>query len=169
MLATCILAGLLLNLFFPPWRWRRYVPSKRRLTLNGLHGVISQKMTLFLIWNIGWKFLWTLFKVVDFIQGPMTESCGRDNGVWGSDKRRGVSWLKSSILWDITLCFLLASRWFLAWLLLWSWRRRRHVAPKRRLTFNGLHGVISQKIELFITTAVRTSSPTQFLDYLSGC
>jgi hypothetical protein len=27
------------------------------------------------------------------------------------------------------------------------------------LTFNGLHGVISQKIELFITTAVRTSKP----------
>jgi hypothetical protein len=28
--------------------------------------------------------------------------------------------------------------------------------PKRRLIFNRLHGVISQKIELFITTAVRT-------------
>jgi hypothetical protein len=28
------------------------------------------------------------------------------------------------------------------------------------LTFNGLHGVISQKIVLFITTAVRTSDPT---------
>jgi hypothetical protein len=26
--------------------------------------------------------------------------------------------------------------------------------------FNGLHGVISQKTELFITTGVRTSSPT---------
>jgi hypothetical protein len=33
--------------------------------------------------------------------------------------------------------------------------------PKRRLTFNGLHGVISQKIVLFITTAVRTSNPTK--------
>jgi hypothetical protein len=29
------------------------------------------------------------------------------------------------------------------------------------LTFNGLHGVISQKIELSITTAVRTSNPTE--------
>jgi hypothetical protein len=28
------------------WRWRRYVPLKRRLTLNGLHGVISKKMVL---------------------------------------------------------------------------------------------------------------------------
>jgi hypothetical protein len=32
-------------------------------------------------------------------------------------------------------------------------RQRRDYPPKRRLTFNGLHGVISQKIELFITTA----------------
>jgi hypothetical protein len=28
-------------------RWR-YVPPKRRLTLNGLHGVIFQKMVLFI-------------------------------------------------------------------------------------------------------------------------
>jgi hypothetical protein len=28
-----------------------------------------------------------------------------------------------------------------------------------RLTFNGLHGVISHKLQLFITTAVRTSDP----------
>jgi hypothetical protein len=37
------------------------------------------------------------------------------------------------------------------------WRWRRYVPPKRQLTFNGLHGVISQKIALFITAAVRTS------------
>jgi hypothetical protein len=30
------------------------------------------------------------------------------------------------------------------------------VPPKRRLTVSGLHAVISQKIELFITTAVGT-------------
>jgi hypothetical protein len=29
-------------------------------------------------------------------------------------------------------------------------KRRRHVPPERRLATNGLHGVISQKIELFI-------------------
>jgi hypothetical protein len=28
------------------------------------------------------------------------------------------------------------------------------------LTFNGLHGIVSQKTGLFITTAVRTSNPT---------
>jgi hypothetical protein len=45
------------------------------------------------------------------------------------------------------------------WLILrpgiWRW----HVPPKFRLTFNGLHGVISQKT-FFITTAVRTWNPT---------
>jgi hypothetical protein len=50
------------------------------------------------------------------------------------------------------------SRWFLARLILWSWRWRRHVPPKCRFTFDELHGVISQKIVLFITAAVRTSN-----------
>jgi hypothetical protein len=39
LLSTCFHAGFLLGL----WRWRRYVPPKRRLTFNGLYGVISQK------------------------------------------------------------------------------------------------------------------------------
>jgi hypothetical protein len=30
-----------------PWRWRQYVPPKRRVQLYGLHGVISQKMIHF--------------------------------------------------------------------------------------------------------------------------
>jgi hypothetical protein len=36
-----------------PWRWRQHVPPKRRLTINGLHGVISQKIELFisLMWE----------------------------------------------------------------------------------------------------------------------
>jgi hypothetical protein len=41
---------------------------------------------------------------------------------------------KNSIFWDIT--------------------------PYIRLTFKGVHRVISQKLELFISTAVRTSNPT---------
>jgi hypothetical protein len=40
------------------------------------------------------------------------------------------------------------------------WRWRRHVPPKRRLTFNGQHGVIFQKIESFTTTALRTTNHT---------
>jgi hypothetical protein len=42
-----LLAGFL-NLFLRPSRWRRYVPPKSRLKLNGLHGVISQKMIRFI-------------------------------------------------------------------------------------------------------------------------
>jgi hypothetical protein len=38
----------------------------------------------------------------------------------------------------------------------WSRWLCLHLPPKRRLTFNGLYGVITQKIELFITTAVRS-------------
>jgi hypothetical protein len=36
------------------------------------------------------------------------------------------------------------------------------VPPPREFTLTGLHGVISQKIELSLTTAVRTSNPTWF-------
>jgi hypothetical protein len=32
--------------------------------------------------------------------------------------------------------------------------------PKFRLTFSGLYGGLSQKIELFVATSVRTSNPT---------
>jgi hypothetical protein len=43
------------------------------------------------------------------------------------------------------------------------WRLRWHVPPKPWLTFSGLPGVISQNIELFITTGVRISNPAQSL------
>jgi hypothetical protein len=49
------------------------------------------------------------------------------------------------------------SRWFLARHILLHWTWRRHVSPKCRLIFNGLHGVM-QKVELFISTAVGTYS-----------
>jgi hypothetical protein len=58
-----------------------------------------------------------------------------------------------------------ASRWqagFLLNLFLRPRRWVRYVLPKRRLTLNGLHGVVSQKMVLFITTAVKTSSPNLF-------
>jgi hypothetical protein len=79
---------------------------------------------------------------------------------------QNAKWLtksKSSIFWDITPCgSLKINRRFGGKCrhLLRPWRWRRHFPPKCRLTFNWLHGVISQKIELFITTAVRTSNPT---------
>jgi hypothetical protein len=36
-----------------------------------------------------------------------------------------------------------------------------YVPPKRRMAFNGLNGVISQKTAFFIATVVRASNPTQ--------
>jgi hypothetical protein len=57
------------------------------------------------------------------------------------------------------------SCWFLGWLILRFWTCRRHVPPKRRFSFNGPHGVMARKTELFITTAVRTSNPTNYLRY----
>jgi hypothetical protein len=73
--------------------------------------------------------------------------------------------LKSTILWDIAPCSPcshcachLLSRWFLAQLIFWPWRWRTYDPPKRWLTSNGLHGVITQKVVLFITIAVSTSN-----------
>jgi hypothetical protein len=98
-----------------------------------------------------------------------------------------VTLRRSSVFWDITPCsqskvnwcfggtyrFPLQGRtryqresrwqaeyWYLARLIR-PWRWRRYVPPKLRLTSNGSHGVISENIVLFITTAVRrTSCPT---------
>jgi hypothetical protein len=47
---------------------------------------------------------------------------------------------------------------FLAWLTFRPWRWMRHVPPKHRLTFNRLYSVMSQRIGLFTTTAVRISN-----------
>jgi hypothetical protein len=58
----------------------------------------------------------------------------------------------------------LLSRWFLASLSLGAWRWKRYVPPKHRFTFNGLHGVVSQKIVRFVATAVRTLDPAESND-----
>jgi hypothetical protein len=93
--------------------------------------------------------------------------------------------LNSTVFWDITPCSPLKvsrsfggtyhlnlqggsarhllSRLFLSWFFLRPWRWRRYIPPKRRLTFIGLHDVISQKMVLFTTTAVRTSDPAGLL------
>jgi hypothetical protein len=56
----------------------------------------------------------------------------------------------------------------LAWLTLRKWSWRRYVPPKCHVTFTGLHGVISQKIELFVATAVRTTNPATRYTYLQA-
>jgi hypothetical protein len=45
--------------------------------------------------------------------------------------------------------------WFRAWPTLRPWWWRWQIPPKRLLTFKRLHAVVSQKAELFITTAVK--------------
>lgn len=60
---------------------------------------------------------------------------------------------------EYAACHLLSRR-FLAWLILRRWRWKKHVHPKRPLSFDGLHGDLSQKLEFFITTDVRASYPT---------
>jgi hypothetical protein len=47
------------------------------------------------------------------------------------------------------LCMLPASSRFLVWLTIRHWRWKRHVPPKRLLTFKGLQYVTSQKTEIF--------------------
>jgi hypothetical protein len=96
----------------------------------------------------------------------------------GSFKFQTNGLMKSAIFWDITPCSqLTVNRHFGGTYHLHLQGRRINrarnqresrwqaepVPPKRRLTFNGLHGVISQKIVLFITTAVRTSDPANGL------
>jgi hypothetical protein len=44
--------------------------------------------------------------------------------------------------------------------------KQKYVPPKRRLALNGLNTVISQKAVFFITTAVRTSNPTNDYEIL---
>jgi hypothetical protein len=78
--------------------------------------------------------------------------------------------MKSIIFWDMTPCSLLSfNRRFGGTYRLHLQGRRikfskkpasKHVPPKRWLKLNGLHGVISQKMILFITTAVKTSNST---------
>jgi hypothetical protein len=75
--------------------------------------------------------------------------------------------MKCTIFWDITprsplkaLFLSPAFTLFSCWLIFRPWTWRRYVPPKSRLTFNGLQGIISQKMVLFITTDVRTPNPT---------
>jgi hypothetical protein len=73
------------------------------------------------------------------------------------------TFIKSSIFCDSKLFLLPASCWLPAWLILQPRRLRPYIPPKRRLPFNELHSVTSQKTELFITTAVETSNSISIL------
>jgi hypothetical protein len=49
LLATCFVFFPLTCLVIRPWRWKKYVPSKFRLNLNGLHGAIFEETCLFIV------------------------------------------------------------------------------------------------------------------------
>jgi hypothetical protein len=66
---------------------------------------------------------------------------------WGVGKK--LAWL----------CLLSGSCWSLAWLTLQPLTFSRHIPPKRRLMFNGQHGVVSQKTEVFIIIVVIITYP----------
>jgi hypothetical protein len=73
-------------------------------------------------------------------------------------------YMKSTIFWDITPCSSLkVNRLFGGTYRIHLQARISQARYQResRLTFNRLHAIISQKIVLFITTAVRTSNPTK--------
>jgi hypothetical protein len=70
--------------------------------------------------------------------------------------------------WMIGSACRLHSGHFLSRIILRPWRWRRHFLPKCRLMFNGLHSVIYQKIEIFVTIAVRTSNPLNDLPHNGG-
>jgi hypothetical protein len=71
---------------------------------------------------------------------------------------RTIFFIKSTIFWDIMPCSPLKAGLLLGFF--FDPEDGDDVPPKSWLTFNRLHGVISQKIVLFITTAVRTSNAT---------
>jgi hypothetical protein len=103
----------LLNLFLRPRRLRRYVPPKRRLTLNGLHGVISQKII---------PFITTALRSSNPIQSTKSSPTFRRDILlpsWGSKTKPSKKQTSSS-------CCLFA------WLIqrLWIWRQ--YVPSKRR-------------------------------------
>jgi hypothetical protein len=66
-------------------------------------------------------------------------------------------------------CLLPAYLLVLADFFLRPWKWRRYATPKRRLQLSRLHGVISQKMVLFITTAVRASNPIEWSIFFHYC
>jgi hypothetical protein len=120
------------------------------------------------------RFLWGYIKSNDYLSKP-----------WNLDKLKAsissiiadISFLTVQCLWTCcreeysllgyNIMQFVLSCWYLGQFI-WHWRWRWYVPQKHWFTFNGLHGVISHKIVLLITSAVRTSNWTCFimLDYV---
>jgi hypothetical protein len=59
------------------------------------------------------------------------------------------------------------SRLFHTWLTLQTWTWKRYVPPKCPSTLNGLYFVTCQRLELFKTTSMRTSNPSNL--FFASC
>jgi hypothetical protein len=115
--------------------------------------------------SVFWGVTCTPLKDPSFWRNGVLPSSG-----WKNKLSKKQVWSESTIFWDITPCSPLRvnrlfgvtchllSRWFLAQLIYRPWRWKLYVLPKRRFTFNGLHGIISQKMLLFITITAGTSN-----------
>jgi hypothetical protein len=129
------------------------------LTLNGLHGVISQKMVLFITTAVRTS------NPTNPLLPPAILRHWRWKRYVPPKRRLTFNGLHRVISQKMVLFITTAVRTsnaknpLLPPAILRHWRWRQYVPPKRRLTLNGLHGVMSQKMVLFITTAVRTSNP----------
>jgi hypothetical protein len=67
-------------------------------------------------------------------------------------KRLVIRWKSTDVSEEIYL--VPTSRWFLVWLIFRPWKWRWYVHPKRRLTFKGLHSIITQKTKIFRSNTV---------------
>jgi hypothetical protein len=113
----------LAELIFVPWKWRRYVPRRRRLTLNGLHGLISQKMMLFenyLLKNVA-NLLNTLLYSLELISLGARWQTGRKET---RDKKRILRKTPATGLQQPSVCStyhipsdtaLMAGPWYIPW------------------------------------------------------
>jgi hypothetical protein len=128
------------NLFFRPWRWRRYVLPKSQLTLKEIHGVISQKMVLFITTAVR-------------TSNPTCKTIVHKLDLWFSQPRL---W-RVTVFWDLTQRSQVelhrrfgGTAFQVIWLLAWiNVPQRQYVPPKRQWTSTGLHGVTCQKMEFF--------------------
>jgi hypothetical protein len=112
-------------------------PNSRTALLADIFYILVRSITLFVLFS--WLFPCLIF----FRLYQMTSRIQPCDG---------------SFCYQSSACYLLhAGFLFLAWFIQPS-RWRGHIPLKCQLTFHGLHGVIFQKIGLFITTAVRTSN-----------
>jgi hypothetical protein len=102
-------------------------------------------------WLIDWVTYGRTDKRTDLFDSLCNYPLKNNPNLSNFNLKLAVNFILCRICGSHELCLLPASVWFLAWLILRLWRWR-HVPPKRLLTFNGLHGIISQNIKILFQT-----------------